>query len=578
MPTPNDPVTGQPDCCIPVWDGNPERLVIDTDGLLGAQPLWVTSKVTLTNVAGPLDYTSGEYKVLASPVAGPNMTVVPVPDPSPNEFTVAGYNITSFFGFEPQLSKAALHIRDVMKYPDVVGMVEIASLEALQTLANRVNSDAGAANPGYAAYLIPFGDGSQHVGFLVKSSRVLVESVTQEQTNDTFIHPTGGFLETTHDRPPLVLTATIHPTGGNPGRVIVVVNHLRTLLNIDSPGDIGPWVRAKRTAQAESIARLLQELQQNNTKVPVISVGDYNAFEFNDGYTDPMSVIAGAPTPGNQIVVAGSPDLVNPNFINLTGTVSAAERYSFIFEGTPQALDHVLVNSVGQALFQRYAIARSNADFPSDNRAGLRQNTSIPDSHSDHDSPVAYFAFAGTTPVVTLIGDLSPHVEAFTSYTDPGATARDDFGPLPVTVTGAVNVNVPGIYVLRYSATNGSGTTVVERTVTVADTIAPGIAGFAVSPSSLWPPNNQMVNAAASYSVTDASGVASCALSVSSNKPANAPGGKNGADWVVLGPMQLQLRAEKSTGGDTRVYTVEVTCTDNSGNAASKTATVTVAK
>ena len=181
-------------------------------------------------------------------------------------------------------------------------------------------------------------------------------------------------------------------------------------------------------------------------------------------------------------------------------------------------------------------------------------------------------------PVVTLIGDLSPHVEAFTSYTNPGATARDNFGPLPVTVTGAVNVNVPGIYVLRYSATNGSGTTVVERTVTVADTIAPGIAGFAVSPSSLWPPNNQMVNAAASYSVTDASGVASCALSVSSNKPANAPGGKNGADWVVLGPMQLQLRAEKSTGGDTRVYTVEVTCTDNSGNAASKTATVTVAK
>ena len=129
MPIPNDPVTGQPDCCIPVWDGNPERLVIDTDGLLGAQPLWVTSKVTLTNVAGPLDYTSGEYKVLASPVAGPNMTVVPVPDPSPNEFTVAGYNITSFFGLEPQLSKAALHIRDVMKYPDVVGMVEIASLD-----------------------------------------------------------------------------------------------------------------------------------------------------------------------------------------------------------------------------------------------------------------------------------------------------------------------------------------------------------------------------------------------------------------------------------------------------------------
>ena len=110
--------------------------------------------------------------------------------------------------------------------------------------------------------------------------------------------------------------------------------------------------------------------------------------------------------------------------------------------------------------------------------------------------------------MVTLIGDLSPHVEAFTSYTDPGATARDDFGPLPVTVTGAVNVNVPGTYLLRYSATNVYGTTVVERTVTVADTIAPDIADFAL-PSSLWPPNNQMVNVVASYSVTDASGVAS---------------------------------------------------------------------
>ena len=304
---PNDPGTGLPDCCIAEWDGNRERFLIDTDGLLGAQPLWVTSKVALTNVAGPLDYTFGEYKVLAAPVAGPNMSAVPVPDPSPNEFTIAGYNITFFVGFEPQLSKAALHIRDVMKYPDVIGMVEIASLAALQALANRVNADAGAASPGYAAYLTPFGSGSQHVGFLVKSSRVLVESVTQEQTEDTFIDPTNGVPETTHDRPPLVLHATIDPNGVNPGKVIVVVNHLQSFIDIELLGGVGPRVRARRTAQAESIARLLQDLQQDNANVPVIAVGDYNAFEFSDGYTDPMSVIAGTPTPGNQIVVPGEP-------------------------------------------------------------------------------------------------------------------------------------------------------------------------------------------------------------------------------------------------------------------------------
>ena len=45
-----------------------------------------------------------------------------------------------------------------------------------------------------------------------------------------------------------------------------------------------------------------------------------------------------ATTPDDQIVVDQSPDLVNPNFINLIDALPAADRYSFVFEGTPQAL------------------------------------------------------------------------------------------------------------------------------------------------------------------------------------------------------------------------------------------------
>ena len=67
--------------------------------------------------------------------------------------------------------------------------------------------------------------------------------------------------------------------------------------------------------------------------MPVISVGDYNAYQFNSGYDDSISVIKGNPTPDDQIVVDQSPDLVNPNLSNLTETLPAAERYSFIFEG-----------------------------------------------------------------------------------------------------------------------------------------------------------------------------------------------------------------------------------------------------
>ena len=394
LPVPPDPTTGVPDCCIDVWDLNPERIVIDTDGLLGSTPTWVTSNVTLTGVTGPLDFSFGEYKILpTAPLStSANMSAVAVPAPAANEFTIAGYNIENFSGGdETQLGKAALTVRTVLHYPDIIGTVEIASLTALQALADRVNADAVAAldpDPQDEARLIPFGTGSQHVGFLVKTSRVRIDGVTQERTADTYIDPTTGNPATLHDRPPLVLDATVDRFGANPGRVIVVVNHLRSFIDVEIVGAAGARVRAKRKAQAEAVAELLQQLQTDNPGVPVIAVGDYNAYQFSDGYTDPIATLLGTPTADDRIVVDQSPDVVNPDFVNLTSShLSAAERYSFVFEGTPQALDHVLINDVAQAYVQRYAVARVNADFPDDGRAGLKGDATRPEAHSDHDVP-----------------------------------------------------------------------------------------------------------------------------------------------------------------------------------------------
>ncbi|MDX6270432.1 MAG: uncharacterized protein QOD28_1655, partial [Acidobacteriota bacterium] len=56
-PVPPDPTTGAPDCCIPRWDENPERLLVDTNGRAGAPLNAYTSNMVLTNVAGPLDYS-----------------------------------------------------------------------------------------------------------------------------------------------------------------------------------------------------------------------------------------------------------------------------------------------------------------------------------------------------------------------------------------------------------------------------------------------------------------------------------------------------------------------------------------
>jgi predicted extracellular nuclease len=93
----------------------------------------------------------------------------------------------------------------------------------------------------------------------------------------------------------------------------------------------------------------------------VLSIGDYNAYQFNDGYTDPIATAKGTPTADDQMVVDASPDLVNPDFINLT-IPAGRPTYSFIFEGTPQAIDHMLLTH--RALRRSIRVTTSRATTP----------------------------------------------------------------------------------------------------------------------------------------------------------------------------------------------------------------------
>jgi predicted extracellular nuclease len=462
LPVPPDPTTGTPDCCIPRWDENPERLLVDSDGLAGAARLIVTSHVTLTGVTGPLDYSFGAYKVLpeTAPGTSGNIGAAPVPEPLADQFTVAGFNIENFsHGNEVQRRKAALAIRQVLRSPDIIGHIEIRDLASLQALATQVNDDAvgaGEPNPLYEARLIPASpSATQNVGYLVKTSRVQIDAVTQERATETYTNPENGQQETLHDRPPLVLRATVTLPNLTPMPVVVVVNHLRSFIDIEQVEGDGPRVRAKRTVQAESLAGLLQELQTESPSRPVISIGDYNAYEFNDGYTDPIAIIKGMPTPDDQIVVDESPDLVDPNYVNLTDALPEAERYSFIFEGTPQALDHVLVNGTAAALFERYTVARNNADFPEG--PVFAGDVTRPERSSDHDMPVAYFAIPDTIdPTVSV----TPSLE---SLWPPNHQLVD----VSVTIEASDNIGVIGCGISGVSSSEagnarGDGNTAVD--------------------------------------------------------------------------------------------------------------------
>lgn len=398
----HDPLpTGAP-CCIPRFDSNPERLRVDSDAQPGAVQLELTSGVVVTGITGVLDYSFRTYTILPDPAPAPAVTAnigpTPVPAPDASELTVGTFNMERFFdaaddpstndevltaaAFGSRVRKASLVIRTMLRLPDVLGVQEVENLDALRAVADAVNHDALAEgeDPRYEAFLFEGNDpGGIDSGVLVKTSKVRVVSVVQEGKTATFTNPATNLQDLLNDRPPVVLRAE---AGSLP--FTVVVNHLRSFLDIED-ASAGARVRAKRAAQAQYLAALIQSLQTARPDEGVLSIGDYNAFQFNDGYADSLGTIKGNPASPDAVVLA-SPDLVQPDLVNLTDS-SAAAPYSYVFDGNAQTLDHILVTQNLYPLLNRLAYARSNADFPET----YRGDPARPERLSDHDVPVAYF-------------------------------------------------------------------------------------------------------------------------------------------------------------------------------------------
>lgn len=374
-------------CCVPRFDGNSERLRVDTDALPGSLPIDAAAGSILTGLVGPLDFASRAYTLL--PESAPTVSGVPaaraVPVAAAGELTVGFLNLENFFDAVPSAAgptltssayrarqkRASLAIRTLLRTPDVLAVAEVESLSVLQSLATWIGGDAlaaGEAFPGYRAFLEEGNDpGGIDVGFLV-AARVGVVSVVQEGKDATYVDPETGSPAALHDRPPLVLTARV-ATGpdGTDAPFTVVVNHLRSLIGVAEDSATGRRARAKRQAQAESLAALLARLQSERPGAPLLAVGDFNAFEFSDGLVDVLGTIRGDPAPADQVVVNRSVDLVEPDLVDL-GAVDALlpppERYSYVFEGNAELLDHALASRATVPRVTGLAMARLGADFP----------------------------------------------------------------------------------------------------------------------------------------------------------------------------------------------------------------------
>jgi hypothetical protein len=410
-------------CVIPVFDSNAEVFEISSTGQTGATLIDTSAGATITGLVGPLDYTFRFWTIYPDPSPAPVVSGGAIPTtvstPTDLEFTVGSWNLQRFFdtvndptlsepvltatAFANRLDKASMAIRNSLRFPDILGVAEVENASTLLALATKINNDAIAAsqpNPFYVAYLAEGNDpGGIDVGFLVKTAlvdgvnpRIDGVSVTQEGLTTTYVNPVNNTAELLNDRPPLRLTATVRHAGGATFPVTVIMNHLRSLngVNDETPpvppalATEGARVRAKRKAQAEFLAGLVQAHIGEN----LVVMGDFNAFELNDGYVDVMGTVEGAPTPDTQ-VVAASPDLVNPNLVNLTEGVAAPQRYSYLYNGDAQAIDHMLVSGalVSATSAQRLEHARICADF----NDTARNSAATPFRLSDHDPLVGFF-------------------------------------------------------------------------------------------------------------------------------------------------------------------------------------------
>ncbi len=378
---------------IPTWDGNPEAFELDPDKLGLPNPT-VPAGSTF-DAEGVLGFEFGGYELWPTSFSFTAATLPrAVPERRAAELTLGSLNFFRLFDdvddpgpeddgqvvstpeYQRRLGKLSAYVREVLGSPDVLGVQEVEKLAALQDLATRIGADDLTVT--YSAELIEGNDvGGIDVGFLVRAA-VSVTQLTQLGAAELLTFD-GSLL---HDRPPLLLEADY--TGGTASFPFAVLcNHMRSLSGIDDPDG---RVRQKRLEQAQSIAQKAQDFQTDNPTVPLVVLGDLNAFEFTDGYVDVLGQLTGDVDPAASLL--SGPDLVDPNLLSWALHLPQPERYSFIFGANAQVLDHALTSTVAGDFVTRIAYGRGNADAARD----LINQEATALRSSDHDGLVLYLS------------------------------------------------------------------------------------------------------------------------------------------------------------------------------------------
>lgn len=485
-PVPNTPAN------VAVFNDNPQRILIDSGTLTGSTPIDVATGAVLTSVTGVLDFTSSAdstytpARLLVDPSYSRSnvdhtfeLTVQPVPATASNQFTIVSLNLDRFFNtsssddiyyvppaviandgtastgkpyksnavdvtttaYQARLTKTALAICNVLNTPDIIALEGIENQSVATDIAAAINTQCSVQ---YSAYstdntnLYTLDSTGISTGFLLKNSTVedlglaqggACQAYSPASNCEVFTPTTGSSTPLTlNARPWLFLNAGIKRANAKDYSIVVVLNDLADLAGENSATSTA--VREQKEIQAEEITTYIQTFQTQG--VPVISVGNFNAFEFSDGYTDTLATYTNNNVlPATQVVQPGKSGLVTPALDDLTLTLPQTQRWSYVDNGNAEVLDHFVITSELASTTQ-FNYVHFNADFPADDL----QNTTIPTRVSSHDAAIGYFVI----PVPVLAAFLSPHSATFNSPSIGTPSAGQQFslsnvGEAPLTIT-----------------------------------------------------------------------------------------------------------------------------------------------
>ncbi|SDT82187.1 hypothetical protein SAMN05216371_7018 [Streptomyces sp. TLI_053] len=358
-------------------DGNPERVLLDD--VLAPTPAANVGDTLSGATVGVLDYSFGNFKLLvtATPTVLPGgLAPETTAAPAAGELSTATFNVENLAPSDPQAKFDGLAAAVVtnLRSPDLVALEEIQDnsgatdngvVAADQTLAKLTAAITAAGGPAYSyRQLNPVNDqdGGQPGGnirqvFLYRTDRGLsftdrpgAGSTTADSVVNTGGVPSLAYSPGRIDPTNTAFNASRKPLAGefrwNGRPVFVIANHFNSKGG-DQPlfGRYQQPARPSETqrhAQATAVKSFTDQILAVDPNAAVIVLGDLNDFEFSQTA---------------DLLTAGG------SLVDLPRTLPLAERYTYVYEGNSQVLDHILISPALAARAYSYDIVHLNSEF-----------------------------------------------------------------------------------------------------------------------------------------------------------------------------------------------------------------------